>query len=53
MPVAQRCIGDSAERIEPWQEENSGKVRKESAVGLTLPIVKPPVAVPVIELMLK
>ena len=39
--------------IEPWQEENSGKVRKESAVGLTLPIVKPPVAVPVIELMLK
>ena len=38
--------------IEPWQEENSG-VRRAGAVGLTLPIVKPPVDIPVIEMFLK
>jgi hypothetical protein len=42
----------SMKGIEPWQEENSG-VGKEGAVGLALPIVKPPVDVPVIELFLK
>ncbi len=38
--------------IEPWQEENSG-VKRGAALGLTLPIIKPPVEIPVIELFLK
>jgi alpha-L-fucosidase len=38
--------------IEPWQEENSG-VNHEGAMGLAIPIEKPDVEIPVIELFLK
>ncbi|NLF39668.1 alpha-L-fucosidase [bacterium] len=39
--------------IEPWQNENSGNVSREGAIGLNLPIIKPPADIPVIELFLK
>ena len=38
--------------IEPWQAENSG-VKHQGAMGLAIPIEKPHVEVPVIELFLK
>jgi len=39
--------------IEQWQEQNSGAAKNADVLGLTLPIIKPPVAIPVIELFLR
>jgi alpha-L-fucosidase len=40
--------------VAPWQTQNSGRIEgKEGAVGLSIPIEKPGVEIPVIELFLK
>jgi alpha-L-fucosidase len=39
--------------LEQWQQHNAGAATKNDVLGLTLPVVKPPVTVPVIELFLR